>query len=194
MAGAGSGSGSTSVRRATFARDASAVAKWEFERIIPCHGDVVEGDGKKAWLKAFERVSATVEGVVRSSSSPSPSPSAASKERLTRLVVLPNLDPASTSARTANQNFESCYVFRRRNSHLCLPSSRFIFSSLLVPLVHHIDSLPLLRFAPPYAHVKLPVYQSNLSIHSQIDCIHSHVPPVRTYSGLCSVMKLRSSP
>lgn len=34
-------------------RDAKAVQEWGFERIIPCHGDVVEKDAKKAWEKAY---------------------------------------------------------------------------------------------------------------------------------------------
>jgi len=33
----------------TMKEDAVAVAGWDFERIIPCHGDVIETDGKKAW-------------------------------------------------------------------------------------------------------------------------------------------------
>lgn len=33
-----------------FARQAKRVSReWEFERIIPCHGDVVEKDAKGAW-------------------------------------------------------------------------------------------------------------------------------------------------
>jgi len=34
-------------------RDAKIVAAWDFERIIPCHGDVIEKDGKKAWTDTF---------------------------------------------------------------------------------------------------------------------------------------------
>ncbi|KZS97447.1 hypothetical protein SISNIDRAFT_450259 [Sistotremastrum niveocremeum HHB9708] len=30
-------------------RDSTTVAGWDFDRIIPCHGDVIETDGKKAW-------------------------------------------------------------------------------------------------------------------------------------------------
>ncbi|KZO89969.1 hypothetical protein CALVIDRAFT_551709 [Calocera viscosa TUFC12733] len=34
--------------------DVQAVATWDFDRIIPCHGDVIEKDGKKAWTTAYE--------------------------------------------------------------------------------------------------------------------------------------------
>jgi len=34
-------------------RDAKAVAAWDFDRIIPCHGDVIEKFGKKAWEQAY---------------------------------------------------------------------------------------------------------------------------------------------
>lgn len=51
--------GSTQQRRAQFAKDAEAVAAWDFERIIPCHGDVIETNGKKAFLDAFSKVGAT---------------------------------------------------------------------------------------------------------------------------------------
>jgi len=35
-------------------RDAKTVAEWDFERIIPCHGDVIEKDGNKAWREAYK--------------------------------------------------------------------------------------------------------------------------------------------
>jgi len=35
-------------------RDAKTVADWDFERIIPCHGDVIEKDGNKAWREAYK--------------------------------------------------------------------------------------------------------------------------------------------
>ncbi|KAJ6511346.1 hypothetical protein C8R47DRAFT_1296193 [Mycena vitilis] len=35
-------------------RDAKTVADWDFDRIIPCHGDVIESGGKQAWLTAFK--------------------------------------------------------------------------------------------------------------------------------------------
>ncbi|KII91274.1 hypothetical protein PLICRDRAFT_173152 [Plicaturopsis crispa FD-325 SS-3] len=34
--------------------DAKTVANWDFDRIIPCHGDVIENDGKKAWKEAYK--------------------------------------------------------------------------------------------------------------------------------------------
>lgn len=43
-------------RRSRFAQDASVVAAWDFERIIPSHGDTVEKDAKKMWLEAFSKV------------------------------------------------------------------------------------------------------------------------------------------
>ncbi|CAL1708834.1 unnamed protein product [Somion occarium] len=45
---------STGVDKAAMKRDATTVAGWDFERIIPCHGDVIEKDGKKAWTSAYE--------------------------------------------------------------------------------------------------------------------------------------------
>lgn len=35
-------------------RDAKTVAGWDFDRIITCHGDVIEKDGKSIWAKAFK--------------------------------------------------------------------------------------------------------------------------------------------
>ncbi|KAH8110274.1 hypothetical protein DFH11DRAFT_796980 [Phellopilus nigrolimitatus] len=35
-------------------RDAKTVAGWDFERIIPCHGDVIETGGKNAWTEAYK--------------------------------------------------------------------------------------------------------------------------------------------
>lgn len=35
-------------------RDARIVASWDFERVIPCHGDVIEGKGKDAWINAYK--------------------------------------------------------------------------------------------------------------------------------------------
>ncbi|KIY74114.1 hypothetical protein CYLTODRAFT_416374 [Cylindrobasidium torrendii FP15055 ss-10] len=37
-------------------RDAQAVANWDFDRIIPCHGDVVETGGKKAWQDVYKKI------------------------------------------------------------------------------------------------------------------------------------------
>ncbi|KAJ7098319.1 hypothetical protein C8R44DRAFT_811332 [Mycena epipterygia] len=35
-------------------RDVNTVADWDFTRIIPCHGDVIETGGKQAWLDAYK--------------------------------------------------------------------------------------------------------------------------------------------
>lgn len=35
-------------------RDAESVAAWDFERVIMCHGDVIEKDGNKAWREAYK--------------------------------------------------------------------------------------------------------------------------------------------
>ncbi|GAA5876699.1 hypothetical protein JCM1840_000765 [Sporobolomyces johnsonii] len=32
---------------------AKVVAGWDFDRVIPCHGDVIETGGKKAWLDTY---------------------------------------------------------------------------------------------------------------------------------------------
>ncbi|KAI8939843.1 hypothetical protein NX059_003580 [Plenodomus lindquistii] len=34
-------------------RDAKKVAEWDFDRIIVCHGDVIEHNGKSAWLNLY---------------------------------------------------------------------------------------------------------------------------------------------
>ncbi|KAF9028776.1 hypothetical protein BDZ89DRAFT_1160152 [Hymenopellis radicata] len=39
--------------REAMKRDAKTVSQWDFERIIPCHGDVIEQTGKKAWLDCY---------------------------------------------------------------------------------------------------------------------------------------------
>lgn len=39
--------------RASFARSAKVVNAWDFERIIPCHGDVIESGGKGTYQKLF---------------------------------------------------------------------------------------------------------------------------------------------
>jgi len=36
-------------------RDAKTVAGWEFQRIIPCHGDVVETNGTAVWKEVYAR-------------------------------------------------------------------------------------------------------------------------------------------
>lgn len=40
--------------RPAMARDAKTVAGWDFDRIIPCHGDVIEKGGKAAWLECYK--------------------------------------------------------------------------------------------------------------------------------------------
>jgi len=35
-------------------RDAQIVAGWDFDRIIPCHGDVIETKGKEAWRSTYK--------------------------------------------------------------------------------------------------------------------------------------------
>ncbi|KAL6702929.1 hypothetical protein ACN47E_000771 [Coniothyrium glycines] len=35
-------------------RDAKRVAEWEIQRIIPCHGDVIERGGNEAWATLYE--------------------------------------------------------------------------------------------------------------------------------------------
>lgn len=41
--------------RGDMARGAADVLKWGFENIVPCHGDLVLGDGKQVWAWVFER-------------------------------------------------------------------------------------------------------------------------------------------
>ncbi|KAJ7484472.1 hypothetical protein FB451DRAFT_1128633 [Mycena latifolia] len=40
--------------KAAMKRDVKTVADWDFQRIIPCHGDVIETGGKQAWLDAYK--------------------------------------------------------------------------------------------------------------------------------------------
>ncbi|KAJ7698659.1 hypothetical protein B0H17DRAFT_1050327 [Mycena rosella] len=40
--------------KAAMKRDVKTVADWDFQRIIPCHGDVIETDGKQAWLDTYK--------------------------------------------------------------------------------------------------------------------------------------------
>jgi len=46
--------GGVSTDKAAMRRDAKAVAGWDFTRIIPCHGDVIEETGKKAWEDTYK--------------------------------------------------------------------------------------------------------------------------------------------
>jgi hypothetical protein len=41
------------VLRRAMSRDAKAVAGWNFDRIIPCHGEVIETGAKEKWLQTF---------------------------------------------------------------------------------------------------------------------------------------------
>jgi hypothetical protein len=36
-------------------RDSKVVAGWDFDKIVPCHGDVIETGGKEKWLQTFEQ-------------------------------------------------------------------------------------------------------------------------------------------
>jgi len=40
--------------RGAMKRDAKVVASWDFDTIVPCHGEVMEGNGKNAWLEAYK--------------------------------------------------------------------------------------------------------------------------------------------
>lgn len=39
--------------RAAFAASVAAVAAWDFDRIVPGHGEVIERDGPRVWREAF---------------------------------------------------------------------------------------------------------------------------------------------
>ncbi|KAF7354043.1 hypothetical protein MVEN_01091200 [Mycena venus] len=39
---------------AAMKRDVQTVAEWDFVRIIPCHGDVIDTDAKRIWLDALK--------------------------------------------------------------------------------------------------------------------------------------------
>lgn len=39
--------------RAAFAASVEKIATWDFDRIVPGHGDVIERDGKRVWREAF---------------------------------------------------------------------------------------------------------------------------------------------
>ena len=39
--------------RASFAASARRVADWDFDRIIPCHGDVIETGGNAVFRRVF---------------------------------------------------------------------------------------------------------------------------------------------
>jgi hypothetical protein len=41
-------------RCSAMSRDAKVVSAWDFDRLIPCHGEVLETGGKALWNKHFE--------------------------------------------------------------------------------------------------------------------------------------------
>lgn len=43
-----------SVDHSLMRRDAKRVAEWDIERIIPCHGDVLDQGGNEAWASTYE--------------------------------------------------------------------------------------------------------------------------------------------
>ncbi|OSX63613.1 hypothetical protein POSPLADRAFT_1169083 [Postia placenta MAD-698-R-SB12] len=45
---------SLGVDKEAMKRDVRTVANWDFDRIIPCHGDVIEKDGNAAWREAYK--------------------------------------------------------------------------------------------------------------------------------------------
>ncbi|OAL48407.1 hypothetical protein IQ07DRAFT_622856 [Pyrenochaeta sp. DS3sAY3a] len=46
--------GTSSSDRPGFAQSTARINSWDFERIIPCHGDVIEGNGKSIFQKVFK--------------------------------------------------------------------------------------------------------------------------------------------
>jgi len=48
-------SGMVGKDKAAMKRDVAAVSAWDFDRIIPCHGDVIETGGKEAWKKVMKK-------------------------------------------------------------------------------------------------------------------------------------------
>jgi hypothetical protein len=45
--------GTSSGDRKGFNQSVSRIQKWDFQRIVPCHGDVIEGNGKSIFEKVF---------------------------------------------------------------------------------------------------------------------------------------------
>lgn len=41
------------INKASMARSVHKVDQWDFDRIVPCHGDTIETGGKAAWRSAF---------------------------------------------------------------------------------------------------------------------------------------------
>lgn len=50
---------SESKDKSAMTRDAKAVNEWDFERIIPCHGDTIETDAKRAWASVYAKFLST---------------------------------------------------------------------------------------------------------------------------------------
>jgi len=46
--------GTLGVDKVAMKRDATTVANWDFKRVIPCHGDVIENYGNVAWREAYK--------------------------------------------------------------------------------------------------------------------------------------------
>jgi hypothetical protein len=46
--------GTSAGDRGAFAKSTARINKWDFERIIPCHGDVIESGGKTVFQKLFK--------------------------------------------------------------------------------------------------------------------------------------------
>ncbi|KAF2093492.1 hypothetical protein NA57DRAFT_81421 [Rhizodiscina lignyota] len=46
--------GPSSANKPSFNKSVDKIAKWDFDRIIPCHGDVIETDGKGIFEKIME--------------------------------------------------------------------------------------------------------------------------------------------
>jgi hypothetical protein len=40
--------------RASFAESVRRIYAWDFDRVIPCHGDVIEEGGKEVFRSVFE--------------------------------------------------------------------------------------------------------------------------------------------
>jgi hypothetical protein len=45
--------GTSASDRTGFNQSVAKINGWGFERIVPCHGDVIEGNGKSVWEKVF---------------------------------------------------------------------------------------------------------------------------------------------
>lgn len=45
--------GTSAGDRPSFARSTARIDKWDFDRIVPCHGDVIETGGKEVFRKVF---------------------------------------------------------------------------------------------------------------------------------------------